>query len=42
LRSDKSAGLLKVTMVIALALALAYFVAVWAMTGKARDTRGSR
>jgi hypothetical protein len=35
LRSGKSAGLLKVTMVMALALALAYVVAVWAMTGKA-------
>jgi hypothetical protein len=35
LRSGKSgAGLLKVTMVIALALAVAYAVAVWAMTGK--------
>ena len=28
------AGLLKVTMVIALALVVAYIVAVWAMTGK--------
>jgi uncharacterized cupredoxin-like copper-binding protein len=34
LKSGKSAGLLKLTMVIALALALAYVVAVWAMTGK--------
>jgi hypothetical protein len=35
LRSGKSGtGLLKVTMVIALVLALAYAVAVWAMTGK--------
>ena len=35
LRSGKSgAGLLKLTMVIALVLAVAYVVAVWAMTGK--------
>jgi hypothetical protein len=35
LRSGKSgAGLLKVTMFIALVLAVAYAVAVWAMTGK--------
>jgi uncharacterized cupredoxin-like copper-binding protein len=34
LKSGKSAGLLKLTMVIALVLALAYVVAVWAMTGK--------
>ena len=34
LRRGESAGLLKVTMVVALALALAYVVAVWAMTGK--------
>jgi hypothetical protein len=35
MRSGKSgAGLLKVTMVIALVLAVAYVVAVWAMTGK--------
>jgi uncharacterized cupredoxin-like copper-binding protein len=34
LRSGKSADLLKVTMVIALVLAVAYVVAVWAMTGK--------
>jgi uncharacterized cupredoxin-like copper-binding protein len=31
---EGAAGLLKATMVIALALALAYVVAVWAMTGK--------
>jgi hypothetical protein len=35
MRAGKSgAGLLRVTMVIALALILAYVVAVWAMTGK--------
>ena len=35
MRAGKSgAGLLKVTMVIALALIVAYIVAVWAMTGK--------
>ncbi len=36
LRNDKrwGAGLLKVTMVIALVLVVAYIVAVWAMTGK--------
>jgi uncharacterized cupredoxin-like copper-binding protein len=35
LRSGKGgAGLLKVTMISALVLALAYVVAVWAMTGK--------
>ncbi len=35
MRAGKSgAGLLKVTMVIAVALILAYIVAVWAMTGK--------
>jgi uncharacterized cupredoxin-like copper-binding protein len=34
LRNGKSANLLKVTMVIALVLALSYVVAVWAMTGK--------
>jgi hypothetical protein len=35
MRAGKSgAGLLKVTMVIALALIAAYVVAVWAMTGK--------
>jgi hypothetical protein len=35
LRAGKSgAGLLKVTMAIALALVAAYIVAVWAMTGK--------
>jgi uncharacterized cupredoxin-like copper-binding protein len=34
LRSGKSADLLRVTMVIAVVLALAYVVAVWAMTGK--------
>jgi nitrite reductase (NO-forming) len=34
LRSGKSADLLKVTMTIAIVLALAFVVAVWAMTGK--------
>ena len=34
LRSGKGAGLLKLTMVIALVLIVAYIVAVWAMTGK--------
>ena len=34
LRIGKGTGLLKATMVIALVLALAYIVAVWAMTGK--------
>jgi hypothetical protein len=34
LRNGKGAGLLKVTMVIALVLVVAYIVAVWAMTGK--------
>jgi hypothetical protein len=34
LREGKGAGLLKVTMVIALLLVVAYVVAVWAMTGK--------
>jgi uncharacterized cupredoxin-like copper-binding protein len=34
LRSGRGADLLKVTMVFALVLALAYVVAVWAMTGK--------
>jgi hypothetical protein len=35
MRAGKSgAGLLKVTMVIALALIVAYIIAVWAMTGK--------
>ena len=34
LPSGKGAGLLKVTMVIALVLVVAYVVAVWAMTGK--------
>jgi uncharacterized cupredoxin-like copper-binding protein len=34
LRSGKSADLLKVTMMIAIVLALAFVVAVWAMTGK--------
>ena len=34
LRTGKGAGLLKVTMVIALVLVVAYVVAVWAMTGK--------
>ena len=34
LRTGKGTGLLKATMVISLMLALAYIVAVWAMTGK--------
>lgn len=34
LREGKGGALLKVTMVIALVLILAYVVAVWAMTGK--------
>jgi hypothetical protein len=34
LRSGKGTALLKVTMIIALILILAYIVAVWAMTGK--------
>jgi len=34
LRHGEGSGLLKVTMVIALLLVLAYVVAVWAMTGK--------
>ena len=33
-RGERGAGLLKATMVIALTLALAFVVAVWAMTGK--------
>ena len=38
LRIGKGTGLLKATMVIALVLALAYIVAVWAMTGKPNST----